>query len=174
MDTRGPRPGAREVDLMPAGKLYWTAVEPIWKKVSIYDGPEKFLKQFKAVTPAQGHLLAAHWCLSEVFNGGFDQFFFNSTGVLAPESAAGFEFLGLKEPADLVRRAMSWLGTEYPRDRAKRQDLMDSAPKRKKAGGKAVSLATLSKKLYAWDKKANGPAALDAFVSKNADLFFKP
>lgn len=167
MDTRGPRPGAREVDLMQAGQLYWKAVEPIWKKVLIYDGPRKFLKQFKAVTRAQGHLLAAHWTLSEVFNGGFGQYFFNDTGVLAPEAAAGFDFLELPAGADLVREAMSYFGPDYPRDRAARIAFMES--KRRKKG----SLGAIDRKFFRWDKKANPPAALDAFVSRNADLFFR-
>ncbi|WP_369973953.1 DUF4375 domain-containing protein [Polaromonas sp. SP1] len=33
------------------------------------------------------HLFAVHWCQSEICNGGFMQFFANSTGVLAPEVA---------------------------------------------------------------------------------------
>ena|SRR6185295_18345785 len=169
MDTRGPRPGAREVDLMQAGQLYWKAVEPVWKKVLIYDGPAKFLKQFKAVTRAQAHLLAVHWTLSETFNGGFGQYFFNDTGVLAPEAAEGFDFLELPAGAAIVREAMSYFGPGYPRERATRIELLDSKTLQKK-----VSLSKLDRKFFAWDKKANLPAALDAFVSKNADLFFLP
>lgn len=173
MDTRGPRPGAREVDLLQTGQLYWKAIEPIWKKVRIHDGPDRFLRQFRSVSPAQAHLLAVHWCVSEVVNGGFGQFFHNDTGVLGPEAAAGFEFLGLPEGADLVRRALSYYGPDYPRDRAKRSALSESEAKRKKAGGKRLSLRTLDRKLYAWDDRINLAGALDAFVSANADLFFR-
>src|SRR5882672_429544 len=173
MDTRGARPDGREADLMPTGQLYWRAVEPIWRKVSIYDGSEKFIRQFCSVTRAQAHLLAVHWCLSEVSNGGFAQFFYNETGVLAPESAAGFEIAGLKNGEEIVLKALSFFGAHYPRDREERNALLESAAKRKKAGGARLSLAALDRKLYAWDKKDNVAAALDQFVFRNADLFFR-
>jgi hypothetical protein len=69
-----------------AGEAYWALVEPYWDGVDIYEGPGRFLDDFKAVPARSAHLLAAHWCQSEVINGGFDQFFYNSTGVLAPDS----------------------------------------------------------------------------------------
>ena len=52
---------------------YWQVVETIWDVISIYDGPEIFLKQFSTVSPEKGHLFAAHWCQSEVCNGGLDK-----------------------------------------------------------------------------------------------------
>ncbi|WP_164468170.1 DMP19 family protein [Caulobacter vibrioides] len=48
-----------------------------------------FLAGFSAVPTPSKHLLATHWLQSEVHNGGFSQFFSNSTGVLAPEAVAG-------------------------------------------------------------------------------------
>ena len=65
---------------------YWRLLEPIWDSVSIYDGPKTFLRQYRRLPRAVGHLFAAHWCQSEICNGGFHQFFGNSTGVLAPEA----------------------------------------------------------------------------------------
>jgi len=75
-----PRPGER----------YWRLIKPFSRELSIYDGPEVFLYQFRQLPPEVGHLLAAHRCQSEVRNGGFHQFFSNSTGVLAPEALAAF------------------------------------------------------------------------------------
>ena len=71
------------------GDLYWSLVEPHWERISIYDGGATFLRQFLTTPVRSRHLFAAHWCMSEVYNGGFHQFFHNSTGVLAPEAAAG-------------------------------------------------------------------------------------
>lgn len=100
------------------GQRYWQAIEPIWDIVDIYDGPDIFLKGFAHVERARGHLLAAHWCQSEVCNGGFQQFFRNSTGVMAPEAAAGFEAIGQTSCASLLRKATGLFGDVYPRDRA--------------------------------------------------------
>jgi hypothetical protein len=102
---------------------YWEHVEPFWKVVSIYDGPKVFLRRFTEIPEHSGHLLAAHWCSSEVYNGGFHQFFCNDTGVLAPEARFGFEAIGMPQTAAVVAEAMSRLGEPYPRDRERRQDM---------------------------------------------------
>jgi hypothetical protein len=106
---------------------YWKLVEPIWDTVSIYDGPETFLRQYNASPEASRVLFAAHWTQSEVLNGGFDQYFFNSTGVLAPEAASAFRQIGMPQTAAAVERAMSFFGIEYPRDRDERQEAIDTA-----------------------------------------------
>jgi len=103
-----------------AGQLYWSVIEPIWDKVSIYGSPDLFLHQFSNLTEVQRHLFASHWCQSEVRNGGFHQFFSNSTGVLAPEAVAGFRALGLAECAALVQEAMKHFARPYPRETEER------------------------------------------------------
>jgi hypothetical protein len=108
------------------GEAYWSLVEPFWDSVDIYEGPGRFLKDFTAVPARSGHLLAAHWCQSEVINGGFDQFFYNSTGVLAPEAAAGFEAVGMRNLGEVIQRAMSLFGPEFARDRDLRQEWLEN------------------------------------------------
>jgi hypothetical protein len=103
---------------------YWDLVGPVADTVDIYGSPEKFLRTYARLPTRVGHLLAAHWCWSEVCNGGFHQFFHNSTGVLAPEALAGFRAIGMTEWADLLAQAMARFGTTYPRDRAARAALL--------------------------------------------------
>ena len=67
---------------------------PIWDAINIYDGPEVFLTTLNHVSREAGLLFAAYFCQTEVCNGGFHQFFFNSTGVLAPEAVDGFTAIG--------------------------------------------------------------------------------
>ena len=105
---------------------YWALVEPYWNVVSIYDGPEVFLEGVVAMPTASKHLFATHWLQSEVHNGGFSQFFSNSTGVLAPEAVTGFRAIGMPKAAALVEEAMAWLGPIYPRDRDDRNDALDA------------------------------------------------
>lgn len=106
------------------GDLYWERIDSAIVSVSIYDGPSTFAEQFGKLKPEIGHLLAAHWCQSEVCNGGFHQFFSNSTGVLAPEALAGFEAIGIPEWAALLFSAMKVFGSDYPRDRDQRNVLL--------------------------------------------------
>ncbi len=87
---------------------------------------QMYLQEFKAIPEPSRHLLAAHWCQSEVSNGGFDQFFFNSTGVLAPEAGDGFRAIGLHGVASVVQHAMDLLAADYPRDRATRHEMLDA------------------------------------------------
>lgn len=97
---------------------YWSLVEPVWLPLNYaWDDPEKFVREFRRVRPEAGHLYAAHWCQSEVLNGGFHQFFSNTTGLLAPEAVEGFQAIGVTEWAEVLSEAMQYFGTPYPRDR---------------------------------------------------------
>lgn len=101
---------------------YWKLVEPIWDTVSIYDGGEAFLEQFAVAPQPSQVLFAAHWTQSEVLNGGFGQYFSNSTGVLAPEAVWAFRVLGMPRTAAAVEQAMAFFGSPYPRERGPRED----------------------------------------------------
>ncbi len=110
------------------GQRYWRALEPYWKTVSIYGGPAVFRDQFNRLPSAIGVLYAAHWLDSEVCNGGFHQFFSNSTGVLAPEAHAAFRTLDLNDAAALVQQAMDFFGPIYPREQEDRCLMLKSIP----------------------------------------------
>lgn len=107
---------------MKSGELYWSFVDKVWDDISIYDGPETFLSQFKSASEVHRNLFAAHWCQSEVRNGGLHQFFSNSTGVLAPEVAAAFTTLQMPGLSAVLLEAMHWFGPQYPREREIRND----------------------------------------------------
>ncbi|MNO76109.1 hypothetical protein D3C76_671760 [compost metagenome] len=59
---------------------------------------------------------------SQIFNGGIHQAFFNSSGDLAPEVAAGLRALGLTDQARIVEHSISMFSTPYPRDTGIRRD----------------------------------------------------
>src|SRR5690606_38992919 len=84
-------------------------------------GADRFLREFASAPEPVGHLFAAHWLQSEVRNGGFDQFFANSTGVLAPEAELGFKAIGMPNAAAVIAEQMAWFGPVYPREREDRE-----------------------------------------------------
>ena len=86
---------------MEPGEKYWSTLDPIWDAINI-DTPDLFAQTFGAVPRSAGLLYAAHFCQSEVCNGGFTQFFWNSTGVLAPEAVDGFIAIGQAKVANVV------------------------------------------------------------------------
>jgi Domain of unknown function (DUF4375) len=105
---------------------YWSLIEPVWLPLnrSWDKGCEEFVRQFQAVPREVGHLYAGHWCQSEVCNGGFHQFFINTTGLLAPEALAGYRAIGLAEWAEVLATAMKFFGSQYPRERTERDELL--------------------------------------------------
>ena len=106
---------------------YWDLIEPIWEAVSIYDGGDIFLQQYNSSPEASRNLLAAHWTQSEVRNGGFGQYFSNSTGVLAPEAVVAFRSLGMPKSAAVLEQAMAFFDSPFPRERDEREEALEAA-----------------------------------------------
>lgn len=113
-------------------RSYWDLVEPMFQHVDTTD-VAKYSKSAEVIPHPVLLLFAAHFCLSEVHNGGLLQFFWNSTGILAPEAIEGFETIGMPELASLVRAAAAPLGSPYPRDRDERWDAMLAATEKSEA-----------------------------------------
>ena len=63
----------------------------------------------------------------EVNNGGFSQFFFNSSGDFSNETVDAFTKIGALKTADICKKALSVFGGKVPQDREKRQDALEKA-----------------------------------------------
>jgi Domain of unknown function (DUF4375) len=96
----------------------------LYEKVDIYNGAEKYLASISVEPYAAVIVYAAHFCQSEIHNGGLLQFFWNNTGVLAPEALEGFRVIGMPRLAAVLKGAMAKLGEPYPRDRDDRWDAL--------------------------------------------------
>lgn len=126
---------------------YWTLVEPVWLPLnrSWDDGPDEFVRLFRAIRTEIGHLYAGHWCQSEVCNGGLHQFFFNTTGLVAPEAVDGFRAIGATMWAEVLAEAMEMFGSPYPRVREVRLQFLPMHQPRRH------SLSRLDDRFYEWD-----------------------
>ena len=104
--------------------------------------------------------------IGEMNNGGFDQFFFNSLGDLAPEILIELEAIGAMNSHRLLTQAMQIFGdTPYPRDRLLRQDkflAFTDMP------GNSEKLHELDKIFYRWEDDID--SRLDTFVTENPKL----
>ena len=60
----------------------------------------------------------------EVNNGGFWQFFFNSSGDMANEAVSSFEKIGANKTAEICKKAVSVYGDSVPQNRDERQSLL--------------------------------------------------
>jgi hypothetical protein len=108
-------------------RSYWDAVEPYYKSINIYGNPAEFATSTAEIPRYVVLLYAAHMCQSEVFNGGFLQLFWNSTGILVPEAIESFKHIGMPELASLVNEAAALVGNPYPREREERWDALLAA-----------------------------------------------
>lgn len=105
---------------------YMKLLEPYWDTVGGIEDPNEFLEQFAKLEPGIRDLYAIQMCEFEVCNGGFDQFFSNPTGILAPEAVLGFQRVGLIDCAKLLEEAMNVFGSPYPREQEVRSDKLDA------------------------------------------------
>lgn len=62
---------------------------------------------------------------AEVNNGGFWQFFYNSSGDLSNQVVAAFQAIGATQIAETCRKAVDAFGGSVPMDREERQELME-------------------------------------------------
>lgn len=67
-------------------------------------------------------------CEQEINNGGFSQYFFNSSGGLAGELAQAYREIGALKTAEICGRALEALGGALPPDEAGRRALLDALP----------------------------------------------
>jgi hypothetical protein len=101
---------------------YWAILEPIWTEQPYAD--EVFGDWFNKLSEAQKVLFPTHWLVAEVQNGGFHQYFTNSTGFHAPEAILGLRMLELGDFAEVVEKAVAIVGTPFPRQRARREEVL--------------------------------------------------
>ena len=61
----------------------------------------------------------------EVNNGGFSQFFYNSSGDFSNELVSAFTTIGANATAAICQKAISAFGCDIPVDRAEREEMLD-------------------------------------------------
>jgi Domain of unknown function (DUF4375) len=149
--ARGDVPDGADV-----ADIAWRVIEPMWDVLKTPYEPDERL--YTVATPGQRAFYAMHWLISEVINGGFGQYFDNSTGYLAPEAIEGAELLGAREYADAIRHAASIFPSEQAlRDRDQRQQTLE--------GATDEQLAVLSKSDDTFHALLNSP-------TQNPDIYF--
>ena len=72
--------------------------------------------------------IALFWLEAEVMNGGFDQYFWNSSGDLLPQACSGLQRLGMPITLGLVDQAITaFCVGPYPVDRTQRHGELERA-----------------------------------------------
>jgi hypothetical protein len=93
----------------------------------VWDTKERRLENFHSM-PIGIQALCSTWMVdAEVNNGGFNQYFWNSSGAFAEEAVDGFVFFGATELAALMREAIALAHSEAnQRGRFKRENTLEA------------------------------------------------
>lgn len=100
-------------------------IEPVWFSVSIYDGEKRYNKDLSEFSVPQRYVFAIEWYMAEVNNGGHDQFYYNSTGIVWEDAMKGFAAIGAQDNYEIIKESADRLGGNPDKDREKRQEQMD-------------------------------------------------
>lgn len=107
----------------------WELIQPLWYNVSIYDGIDVYEQDLKPFSDAQRKMLALLWYDAEVNNGGHDQFFSNSTGVVWKDAIDGMRLIGATKYVENFQKAIDVFGGSISFDRDERNEALDKLNK---------------------------------------------
>ena len=107
-----------ELEQVPVQRLHfhyrWTRIHAVEFPFDSWEEDEYYPE--RSTLPRNVQLLMGMmYGKSEIENGGFHQFFTNSTGRLAPEMLEWCERSNLLDAANVIREAMSFFGLHFPR-----------------------------------------------------------
>ncbi len=104
-------------------------IRPVAFIANIYDGPAEYEQSLRSFSLAQRLIYALQWYDAEVNNGGHDQFYWNSTGIVWRDALAAYHAIGALGIADILQQSADRLGGSPSLDRGERQQQMsDLAP----------------------------------------------
>ncbi|NJM82304.1 MAG: DMP19 family protein [Tabrizicola sp.] len=86
--------------------------------------PDEADAAFAAMGQAQQDILLLHFFLAESYNGSAHQYFYNSSGTMAPQLVALLDRIGLPDHAAGIRQGMAVFPSPYPRDTDARREVM--------------------------------------------------
>jgi len=146
--------------------LAWAVIEPLWNAID-FSGDWPVVSAILAqATVGQCELFALDWCQKEIRNGGLDQFFHNSTGMLAPEALAGFRRVGAHAYVEILAQALSlFQAADYPRATTQRRRFVAAIPDRRRLFGK------LEEKFFLLLREDDLEAYRGAYVRRHPEEF---
>lgn len=94
--------------------------EILWKKTELYD-------DFENLNEAEKTFLYVEILEAEINNGGFDQYFFNSSGDYTNETLESLKKIGALKTAKLVEEAFKYFPENpIPKDNEKRREILEN------------------------------------------------
>jgi hypothetical protein len=114
---------------MKDGDLFHHVLENMQDAVNFYEDRKTLRSMLDLATPGQEALYAIWWTQAEIDNGGFHQYFYNSTGILSPEALEGYRLIGAGKFAELHVRATKLFKKGVPLESRERRKAVERLPK---------------------------------------------
>ena len=140
-------------------------IDPVWWTGDIYQSHDNYLNSLKGFSDNQRFVYAIQWYQDEVDNGGHEQFFYNSTGIVWEDALKGFSKIGLNRYYSILSEAAKKMGNSVPFDRDARIKRLETLE---------PDFDNLDAQFYKLDSVQSLQDALVDFIQKNrSDFYFK-
>lgn len=138
-------------------------MRPVACTANIYDGPAEYEQSLRNFSKAQRLVFALQRYDSEVNNGGHDQFYFNSTGIVWRDALEAYNAIGALGIADILQQSAERLGGSPSLDRGERQQQMSEL---------APTFNDLDNRFYA-ESSADVDRRVKSYIrARPADFYF--
>lgn len=144
------------------GDVY-EVIDPVWWTANIYDGMDAYETSLSSFSKPQRLVLAVIWYRSEVNNGGHDQFFYNSTGIVWRDALEAFQTIGLDQFARVLSASADRFSRPPSLDREERNEQMEAD---------APEFDDLDSGFYTLEESVNMDAKLMKFIKKHRSEFY--
>ncbi len=101
-------------------------INPVWFTADFYESVDVLEETLVRFSLPQRLIWAVLWTSAEICNGGLDQYFSNSTGMIWPEAIEGFEAIGRRDLAEIMSAAVACFPSPPARDRKTRCEALDA------------------------------------------------
>ncbi len=142
---------------------YFAVIEPVYYSVRIDGSPAQYENDLAQFSREQRYVLACHWYLGEVFNGGHDQFYDNDTGIVWKDARAGLLAVGAGELAAILDESAQRLGGAPSLVWEERQRQLDAAN---------VDFSDLDQKLFRAEERIDLGRKLMEYIRAHRDKFY--
>ncbi len=103
------------------GQNYYFVVEPLWSMANTEGTYLQYQQSIATFTLPQRCLYAVECLIAEVNNGGFEQLFFNSAGLVWQDAYAGFSKMGCVDMVKIMDEVVELYGKQPSLNRLERQ-----------------------------------------------------
>lgn len=138
-------------------------IDPLWWTADIYQSYDVYVTSTKQFSENQRYVFAIQWYQAEVNNGGHDQFFSNSTGIVWKDVINGFKQIGLTNYLAIIDEAVSKFKDKPDFDRDIRNIQLQSSD---------ISFDDLDSRFYELDKTEPLQTELMRFIRNNRSDFY--